>query len=150
MAEAKLIGSNLKLAAINLLAVKKIGLSDRIAPTFMVYAVENLLMAIFTSENCDYGRARRKCGSHQLDCLIDELPDECGIKSSFKNVVALVAYATTYRYPTASGNLPRPPAENEANDYYEAFIEILNVCTTHFEVDVRLDEPQAGSTSAIR
>jgi len=131
-------------------SVKKMTPSDPNAPILMFYAAENLLMAVFTSENCDYGAASRKHGSHQLDGMLDELPNDCKIKSKFEGIVTLVAYATTYRYPTPAGRIQEPPGKEEAEGYYTALIEILNMCTTHFKVDVRLEQPEAGSVSPMR
>lgn len=150
MSEARLIGSHIKLANANLLAVKKIGTSDHTAPTLMFYAAENLLMAIFTSEGIDSGGARRKHGNHQLDRMLDELPDTCTIKSDFQNVVDLVAYSTTYKYPTPTGRIPKPPAEEDARGYFDLLVEILDICRRNFQVDLTLEDPEAGSVSPIR
>lgn len=150
MRKAKLIGSNLKLACDNLLAVKKLGPSDRAAPILMFYAAENLLQAIFTSEDEDFGMARSRHGNHQLDRMLDDLSGSCAVRVKFEEVISLVAYATTYRYPTPTGNLPAPPSEEEANAYYSSLVDILDTCAKHFHVDVKLEAPEAGSVSPIR
>jgi hypothetical protein len=150
MGEARLIGSHLKLAFGQLQSVKKMTSSDRNAPLLMFYATENLLKAVFTSEGIDESALRQKHGHHQLDRMLDDLPDTCTLKSKFRDVAVLVTYATTYRYPTSTGNIPRPPEENEADGYYKALIEILNICARHFEVDVNLEQPVAGSVVPLR
>ncbi|MBI1218489.1 MAG: hypothetical protein GC186_08065 [Rhodobacteraceae bacterium] len=148
--EAKVIGTHLKLACDNLLSVKKLSPSDRVSPTLMFYAAENLLMAIFTSEGIDAGSVRKKVGSHQLDRMLDELSDECPFKEKFESVIELVAYSTTYRYPTPVGNLPKPPSKEDAEGYFADLMDILQVCTRHFQVNVKLDEPTAGSVMPLR
>ncbi|WP_128186581.1 HEPN domain-containing protein [Paenirhodobacter populi] len=150
MREAKVIGSHLKLACENLLTVKKISPSDRVSPTLMFYAAENLLMAVFTSEGIDAGAARRKAGNHQLDRMLDELPEECAVKAMFEGLIDLVAYSTTYRYPTPVGDLPLPPSKEDAERYFSVLKEVLGICTVRFKVDVRLDAPVAGSIKPLR
>ena len=120
------------------------------APISMFYAAENLLMAALVSEGIDVGAVRRKTGNHQLDRMLDELPDACAIKSSLENIIDLVAYATTYRYPTPAGNLPKPPSQEDAMRYFEILVETLEVCVRHFQVDVELEEPEAGTVLPIR
>ncbi len=116
----------------------------------MLYAAENLLLALFTSEGIDGAVVRRKVGNHQLDRMLDELPDECPLKEDFESVVNLVAYATTYRYPTATGNLPVQPPAEEAEAYFASLLKILDTCSKHFQVNVRLDQPIAGNTGQRR
>ena len=150
MSDARLIGSSLKLAYDHLQVVKKIGPTDRMAPISMFYGAENLLIAIFTSEALDFAEARRRHGNHQLDRMLDELPDDCGVKPSFERVIGLVAYATTYRYASSTGRISDPPSHVEANAYYTALVEIIDICAKHFRVDVTLDRPEAGFTLPIR
>lgn len=148
--EARLIGSHLKMASDHLLNVKTLTPSARAAPTLMFYAAENLLMAVFTSEGLDAGAARRKHGNHQLDRMLDELPKECAVVALFEPVIELVAYATTYRYPSPTGKIPAPPSEATAQGYFEALVSLLDACAKHFQVNVRLDEPEAGSVKPFR
>jgi hypothetical protein len=148
--EARVIGTHLKLASDNLLSVNKLSPSDRVSPTLMFYAAENLMMAIFTSEGIDVGAVRRTVGNHQLDRMLDAMPDACPVKAKFEDVIDLVAYSTTYRYPTPVGNLPKPPSAAEAAKYFSTLKDILQICTRHFKVDVKLDEPMAGSVTALR
>jgi hypothetical protein len=150
MREARVIGTHLKLACDNLLSVNKLSPSDRVSPTLMFYAAENLLMAVFTSEGIDVGSVRKKAGNHQLDRMLDALPDACTLKVKFEEVIDLVAYATTYRYPTPVGNLPKPPSKAEAEMYFAALKDILQICARHFKVDVTMDEPTAGSVTTLR
>lgn len=148
--EAKVIGTHLKLACDNLISVKRLSASSRVSPSLMFYAAENLLMAIFTAEGIDTGSLRRQFGNHQLERMIDELPEECSLKEKFKGVIDLVAYSTTYRYPTPAGNLPSPPSKEDAERYFEDLFDILEVCTRHFKVNLKLNEPTAGSVTPIR
>lgn len=150
MPEDRFIGSCLKLAFENLEAVRAISPSHRTAPTLMFYSVENLLMAVLTSEGIDAGAARRKHGNHQVHRILDELPDSCIIKPKFEYVAELVPYAVGYRYPTTTGNLHDSPPENDANSYFEALLDMLDICAKGFQVDVKLDRPKAGSVSPIR
>lgn len=116
----------------------------------MFYAAENLLMALFTAEGIDAGLVRRTAGNHQLDRMLDALPAACPLKAKFEEVVDLVAYATTYRYPTPVGHLPVPPSTAEAEGYFAALKDILQTCVRHFQVDVKSDAPIARSIVALR
>jgi len=68
----------------------------------------------------------------------------------FESVIGLVAYAATYRYASSTGKLSKPPSDEEAHDYFDTLVEILNICTTHFRVNVTQEEPEAGSIAPIR
>lgn len=148
--KALLIGSHIKMAASSLQMVHRASPTHPSSPTQMFYAAENLLMAVLTSEGIDAGAIRRKFGNHQLDRMVDELPDMCAVRIDFEKVIDLVAYATTYRYPTPSGRIPDPPSTEEAERFFAGLKSILEKCTLHYQVDVKLDQPVAGRTTPPR
>ncbi len=150
MSKARVIGSHAKLALDNLLSVKTLGPSDRNSVMLLFYAAENLLMAVLTSENIDLGVLRRKTGNHQLDRMIDALPDACTVKTDFAGVAELTAYATTFRYPTPGGRIPVSPERGDVEKWYRHLIGILNSCTQHFQVDRKDTEPVAGYDGPFR
>jgi hypothetical protein len=150
MHKRKAIGSCVALACENLLSVKKLGPDDRVAINAMVYIAENLLSAIMMSEDIDVSMVRRRHGNHQIDSMIDCLPDECSIKVEFLNLSELTIYATTFRYPTPSGRIPEMPKPEEAQAYFDTLFSILEKVTRHFQVNPRLSEPVAGIVSPLR
>lgn len=109
MAKATKIASHVRIALADLVSAKKLGFDDRNSAQLLFYAAENLLMATMTSEGIDLGEIRKKIGNHQLDRMIDQLPSDCIVKKKFEDVIELTAYATTFRYPTPSGNIPDAP-----------------------------------------
>lgn len=147
---ALVIGSCLRMAYEHLMDVKKLEFRGRNSPTIMVYAAENILTALFTSEGINTELVRKRSGNHQLEHMLDHLNNECSVKPRLEQVVDLVAYATTYRYPTPSGKLKISPPEKEAKGYYDILVEVLQICTAHFQVNVKEDMPIAGNINPIR
>ena len=47
---------------------------------------------------------------HKLDEMVDLVPDENPLKAALRQVEALTAYATAYRYPTPVGRILPPPS----------------------------------------
>ncbi|WP_434423027.1 HEPN domain-containing protein [Nannocystis pusilla] len=60
-------------------------------------AVEKVIKAVLTSEGIHVGI------KHELDVLVDKLPDENPIKVPLRDLEYLAAYAASYRYPTEDG-----------------------------------------------
>jgi HEPN domain-containing protein len=70
-------------------------------------AAEQMILAIAQAEGIHFGRDL----SHRLDRMLGQLP-ESNAKSVLETVAWLEAFATTYRYPKASGAI-RPPPDKE-------------------------------------
>jgi HEPN domain-containing protein len=66
---------------------------------------ENLIKAVLTEIDIHVERAK----THQIDTMVRMLPDSEPLKSAFAKVSWLENYATSYRYPTQSGNVPTMP-----------------------------------------
>lgn len=59
MHKRRAIGSCIKLAYDDLLSIKKLRPNERVAMVSMVYVAENLLSAVFISEDLDAGEVRK-------------------------------------------------------------------------------------------
>lgn len=101
MSKANTIGSSLWLAHNAFQDAAKVGPHNRNCSNYLVYAVENLIMAVWESENIDRSSARKQTGNHQIDRMIDLLPDLCTAKSTLQPLGVLTADATTCRHPDA-------------------------------------------------
>lgn len=150
MHKRRAIGSCIKVACDDLISIKKLDPNERVALISMVYVAENLLSAVFTSEGLDVRDVRRAHGNHQLDALIDSLPDECPIKEDFEAVAELTIYATTFRYPSPTGRIPQGADISEGQAYFDALYGILEKLVRHFQVNPRENEPLAGVTDPFR
>src|SRR5438874_2447288 len=58
-------------------------------------SAEKLIRAILTSEGKHAGI------KHQLQEMVDQVPDENPLKTLLREIEPLAAFATSYRYPTA-------------------------------------------------
>lgn len=150
MHKRRAIGSCIKLACEDLISVKKLRPNERVALISMVYVAENLLTAVMTSEGIDVGAVRRKYGNHQIDAMIDALPDECPIKEEFEKLADLTIYATTYRYPSPTGKIPKDVDLKEGESYFDSLYYILGKLVKHFQVNPREKEPLARNLEPIR
>ncbi|MBM9400809.1 hypothetical protein JUN65_04330 [Gluconacetobacter azotocaptans] len=118
---------------------------SRNAVNQLFYAVEAALIAVMTAEGVHVGRQHQ----HQLAAIIDDMPDENPLKSVFRKVEGLTTYATTYRYATPGGNIPRAPKSEDLDDWLETAASLIGTITKHFGVDVTPDEFNAiASTTA--
>jgi len=94
----------------------------------------------------------RKIGAqhrHQFATLLDDMPDENPLKTDFRQVEGLTSYATTYRYATPAGNVPRAPQRGDVDDWLDTVTSVIGVITKHFWVDVTPDEFSAVATTTV-
>src|SRR5438045_3266459 len=63
-------------------------------------AAEKLIRAVLTSEGKHGGI------KHQLQDMVDMIPNENPLKSALREIEPLAAYTTSYRYPTTVGRIP--------------------------------------------
>lgn len=68
-------------------------------------ALEQVVRALATSEKIHIERH----DAHQLDKIVRRFPDEHSEKAALKSLVWLEAYATTFRYASPSGKIPKSP-----------------------------------------
>lgn len=88
---------------------------NRFAAFHLEQAAEKLVKAV------RLGRGLRVTADHNIEALIDELPDDDPWRTKLRVVEPLAAYATTYRYPSPTGKRKSGPA----NDDVLAWIETI-------------------------
>ncbi len=94
-------------------------------------AAEHLVRLVARTEGLHIERK----DAHQLDTTVRRLPDANPDKARLVEVAFLEAYATAYRYPTATGRSPASPSParlKEALDRIESLLEDLE---RHHAVD---------------
>ncbi len=96
-------------------------------------AAEAVLLAVMTSENLDAGRATQ----HQLAAMIDRLPDANPLKPAFRQIEALTAYATTFRYVTPAGRIKDVPDTARLTHWQAITADIIDRCSKHFGIDLQ-------------
>lgn len=133
---AKKIGSQIWLANNFLSDARLLHASgSRNAVNQLFYAVEAALIAVMTAEGIHIGRQHQ----HQLGAILDDLPDDNPLKPGFREVEVLTAYATTYRYATPGGNIPRAPDPDDLDRWQETASRLIETITRHFGVTVTPD-----------
>jgi len=95
-------------------------------------AAEQMILAIAQSEEVHFGRDH----NHQLDRMLVRLPDENPFKAALQSIAWLEAYATTYKYPRASGAIIRPPESEKLKSALDELERILLRLAEHFGVDL--------------
>lgn len=151
MPKARIIGGHIRIAYENLRSAKRIGLERRDSSLMMFLAVENLVLATFSSEDIDLGEVRaRKGRNHHLDQLVEELPDACAVKDDLLTLSVLSAYSTTFRYPTPAGRVPKAPDQKQSQEWYDKAERVLMLFIVHFKVDMKQDSPVSGSVLPVR
>jgi len=73
---------------------------------------------------------------HRLDEMVDSVPDENPIKPALRDMERLAAYATTYRYPTATGRIKATPGAVEVGANIANVQRALDAATAWFSVDL--------------
>lgn len=104
-------------------------------------AAEKVIRAVLTSEG-KHGGIR-----HHLDEMVDLIPDENPLKEPLRQIEMLSAYATSFRYPTAGGRIPRP--HGDLTEILALVAKIHADLVAHFQVDLRGEGP-AGKATAVR
>jgi HEPN domain-containing protein len=105
--EGLFIASTLKIAAEDLQGARLLrATNNRNAFYLLEQAAEKIIRAILSSEDIA-GNIR-----HQLADFVDLIPDANPLKTKLRDIEELAIYATTYRYATSKGKVPKsPPAE---------------------------------------
>jgi hypothetical protein len=148
MSAERLIAAHLRLAVVDVTEARALAeINGRNAVYLAEQAAEQLVLAIAQSEGVQFERSRQ----HLLDYMVGALPDANPFKSALREVSWLEAYATTYRYPTPTGRLPRPPAQETLLDALRQIEETLTQMADHFGVDIDLrDGPPATRSNPPR
>lgn len=107
-------------------------------------AAEKVILAVVASEG-QHGNIR-----HMLDKLVDLVPEENPLKSRLRAIQDLGAFATSYRYPSSSGNM-KPPPDRSDFDRHAANVEIaITEAVAAFQVDLSKPNAPAGRTTPFR
>jgi HEPN domain-containing protein len=78
---------------------------------------ELIIRAVLTSEK-QHGNVR-----HDLEAMVDLIPDANPLKTALRELEPLASYATTYRYTTTAGRIPAQPTSQRLEAY------IIDLCT---------------------
>jgi len=138
------IANNLRIAAEDLAGAKTLAsTNNRNAVYLCEQAAEKIIRAVLTSEGKQAGIG------HQLDAMVDLVPDENPMKQLLRNVESLAAFATTFRYPTPSRIKPAPSATDLAK-YLADVDQLLAEVVKHFGVDLTKANAPAHSSRPVR
>lgn len=87
---------------------------------------------------------------HHLDELVDMIPEANTVKPMLRAIEHLAAYATTYRYPTATGRIKRGPSDRDMEDILSRVSDVLAEVARRFEVDLAARDEPARRAAPIR
>ncbi|MCE9584413.1 MAG: HEPN domain-containing protein [Planctomycetes bacterium] len=107
-------------------------------------AAEKVIRAVLTSEGKHAGIL------HQLNTMVDQVPDANPMKAALRAVEHLGAYATSYRYPTSVGRTQPPPTASEIDETLNKVERALSAAVTGFKVDLSKSNAPAGSVAPLR
>jgi len=107
-------------------------------------AAEKVIRAVLTSEG-QHGRIR-----HQLDQMVDLVPDDNPLKPALREIEELTAYATAYRYPTPAGRIPAAPQGDDLAALITKVDAVLGEVASRFGVDIAKKGVPAAKPKPIR
>lgn len=107
-------------------------------------AAEKIIRAVLTSEGVNAGVG------HQLQGMVDRVPDENPMKPALRGIEYLSAYATTFRYPTTAGKVPATPAQHDVVNALMKVEAVLLDVSKRFEVDLTRPGTPAKRVGPIR
>lgn len=107
-------------------------------------AAEKVIRAILTSEGHHAGIR------HQLDEMVNVIPDDNPLKPALREIEQLAAYATAYRYPTPVGRIPKGPPGSELAALIERVDAVLGEAASRFGVDLAKQGAPAATPKPIR
>jgi HEPN domain-containing protein len=131
MSAELLIANLLRVAHEDLAGARLLASADnRNAVYLCEQAAEKVIRALLTAEG-EHAGIR-----HQLDEMVDLVPDENPIKPALRAIERLAAYATTYRYPTATGRIKASPDKAELDADIANVQRALDAAAAWFVVDL--------------
>lgn len=107
-------------------------------------AAEKVIRAVLTSEGKHAGVR------HQLDEMVNLVPDENPLKPALREIEQLAAYATAYRYPTPAGRIPDAPPGGELAALIKKVDAVLSEAVSRFGVDLAKKGTPAARPAPIR
>jgi len=138
------IAGFLRVAAEDLQGARALAeISNRNAIYLCSQAAEKLIRAVLTTERVHAGIG------HQLDRMVESVPDENPVKQMLQDIQGLGIYATTYRYPTTVGRVKPAPEYEEFKRFADKVEAALQEVVKRFDVDIDSSEP-AGNADPIR
>jgi len=87
---------------------------------------------------------------HQLDELVDLIPDENPLKPRLRAIQDLTDYATSYRYPSPKGRIKAPPDKATFDREANAVQRALDEAAARFGVELDKSDAPARSAGPLR
>ena len=144
-ADALVIANYLRVASQDLDGARTLATTNnRNAIYLCEQAAEKIIRAVLTSEGKHGGI------KHQLDLMVDDVPDTNPIKPLLRAIEYLAAFATTYRYPTPVGRIKDPPSAGELSGAIAKVDTALAEAVRRFEVDLSAANIPAKAPGPIR
>jgi HEPN domain-containing protein len=136
MATERVIASLLRVSSEDLAGARLLAAgNNRNAIYLLSQAAEKIIKAVLVSEGVHGGVG------HNLDLLVDKIPDENLIKPFLRGIERLGDFSTTFRYPTSAGRVKTSPSPQEL-DVWAAKVEAaLERAASSFVVDLSADGP---------
>lgn len=107
-------------------------------------AAEKTIRAVVSSEGKHAGVR------HQLDEMVDLIPNENPLKPLLRSIEYLAAYATTYRYPTAAGRIKFTPTVEEVTKALKLVDAAITAAMAAFAVDPAARDDPARRGGPVR
>ena len=107
-------------------------------------AAEKIIRAVLTSEGLHAGI------KHQLDEMVDLVPDANPFKADLRSLEDLSAFATSYRYPTPTGRIPNAPGIAEVAARVTQIDAVLGKIATRWGLNLDQAGPPPGPLKPLR
>lgn len=147
MVEAKTIANGLRLANGCINDVRVLSQAgSRNAAYLAEQALEQIIRSLATSEGLHIERH----DAHQLDKIVRRFPEEHPEKAALSQLVWLEAYATTFRYTSPSGQIPKMPSAERLEQALQSLAAVLERVVRHFGVDLSDDAIPARTILPMR
>ena len=145
MSAEVLIASYLRIANEDLAGARQLAMTgNRNAMYLCSQAAEKIIRAVLTSEGKNAGI------KHQLDELVDMIPDENPLKPGLRAVQDLTDYATSYRYPSPKGRIKAPPTREAFDREADAVRAALEAAARSYGVDLGVSDAPAKCAGPLR
>jgi HEPN domain-containing protein len=145
MSAEVLIASYLRIASEDLAGARQLSeTGNRNAMYLCSQAAEKIIRAVLTSEGKNAGI------KHQLDEMVDMIPDENPLKHGLRAIQDLADYATSYRYPSPKGRIKVPPTKEAFDREAGAVHAALDAAVRAFGVELSNAEAPARIAGPLR
>lgn len=145
MSAEAVIAGYLRIAAEDLAGARQLSSTgNRNAMYLCSQAAEKVIRAVLTSEGKNAGI------KHQLDELVDMIPDENPLKPALRAIQDLTDYATSYRYPSPKGRIKTPPDQASFDREAAAVEAALSEAVLRFGVDLGKQDAPARYADPLR